>query len=997
VQQKLWQLPLSYVKPFKQTMFILTDGGRELKQASIIMLLLLISTTISYFPTLIQVNGAQTGWTQLYLLPGAKYCSPGSLIQTSDNGYALIVLGSQSENDGYDVGRLIKMNSNFKIQWNIDTNLASPLPSLSVLQTLDGGLLFHADDRLIKLDNLGNVIWNYSFSKWTNSDSFWAFTNIVSTIQTDDGGFVIGGLQPSDSQHADAWLEKINSYGEVQWSKTYPLPSSTYSYVESLVQLSDGSYVFACQGLGNDISNSNYYLIKTDSSGTEKWKVEYPDTQNVSLTSVLKTSDGGFAIGGFVNNFSNYEPNYIDGENVWLMKVSSTGLQQWNRTYGGPKEDLALPSFVTSDNGIIFGGVTYSFGFGNPDAWLFKVDSSGNIVMSKTYGWSDKFTATWDRVLQTSDGGYVMPIRTNYTAPEGSFGLMKTDSAGATTLIPSTSTVPEPKQFPPVVNVKVAVIFAKFSDNNPAPTRTANDYLIGINSFVSRLQRYNSGNSYGQLNLQFSFFNQSNGNWKYTVDHDRLYYSSRPQQFTEDCIKKADNDVNFNSFDIVICVHSGSDWTVSQNLDDMRRQYFYQQFTTPDGDVVKNRIVISEIGPESIWVGLYAHEIGHAIGKIETGNFLPDRYSEQGNGEVYGWDLMASGDFWLPNPIQMSTYSKSYLGWITPQIRGYGTYEICNLESLSFKDTENTLKFYPLGLSTGPWYYLAEARSDYYPYSSDWHAPDSGIELYVVKPYSGKNPPLTDAVDRISNPNHADTQSRLYCTLRTQGDSYLDPFAMLNFTYIQPANAYRENGLYQDLSVTPYNPINLIGARLAQLLPSVQSGVGSINGSLPPDLDLHAYTPDGKHVGINYVTGQFENQIPGAIASGDLVSSDEWILVPTGTQVTYKVSSHDVGEFLRQEPQLSSQFQSLALNVTNLGFDSKGAAYNISNQTYNISPNSIIEVVSNGTAPTPTPPPAIPEIPLPITLLTALGATLAFASAKTILLKRKKWHSQHAS
>ncbi|MFA5997128.1 MAG: NosD domain-containing protein [Candidatus Paceibacterota bacterium] len=73
-----------------------------------------------------------------------------------------------------------------------------------------------------------------------------------------------------------------------------------------------------------------------------------------------------------------------------------------------------------------------------------------------------------------------------------------------------------------------------------------------------------------------------------------------------------------------------------------------------------------------------------------------------------------------------------------------------------------------------------------------------------------------------------------------------------------------------------------------------------------PDLDLHAITPDGKHIGMNYVTGEYENQIPGSIVSGDNQGIPEWVYVPEGTQVKYYVSAHDNDEFLKQNPGLAS-------------------------------------------------------------------------------------------
>jgi len=71
-----------------------------------------------------------------------------------------------------------------------------------------------------------------------------------------------------------------------------------------------------------------------------------------------------------------------------------------------------------------------------------------------------------------------------------------------------------------------------------------------------------------------------------------------------------------------------------------------------------------------------------------------------------------------------------------------------------------------------------------------------------------------------------------------------------------------------------------------------------------PDLDLHAYTPDGKHVGMNYETGIFEMQIPGVIASGGFYNSSEWISVPEDSAAYFVISSRPTALFLEEHPDL---------------------------------------------------------------------------------------------
>ncbi len=81
----------------------------------------------------------------------------------------------------------------------------------------------------------------------------------------------------------------------------------------------------------------------------------------------------------------------------------------------------------------------------------------------------------------------------------------------------------------------------------------------------------------------------------------------------------------------------------------------------------------------------------------------------------------------------------------------------------------------------------------------------------------------------------------------------------------------------------------------------------SLTPSVQPDLDLHAITPDGKHVGMNYATGEYENQIPGAIVSGNNQGSPEWILIPDGVQAKFYVSSYGNQAFLNANPDIAGQ------------------------------------------------------------------------------------------
>ncbi len=72
----------------------------------------------------------------------------------------------------------------------------------------------------------------------------------------------------------------------------------------------------------------------------------------------------------------------------------------------GEDGDQAYSIQQTSDGGYIVAGYTESFGAGDCDAWVIKLDANGNVQWQKTYGGRSDDEAY--SIQQTSDGGYIV-------------------------------------------------------------------------------------------------------------------------------------------------------------------------------------------------------------------------------------------------------------------------------------------------------------------------------------------------------------------------------------------------------------------------------------------------------------------------------------------------------------------------------------------------------------------------------------------------------------
>ena len=112
-------------------------------------------------------------------------------------------------------------------------------------------------------------------------------------------------------------------------------------------------------------------------------------------------------------------------DDAWLVRVDASGNLLWNQTYGGVLYDTARSVVLTGDGGFALAGETYPGGFGNYDAWLVRVDASGNLLWNQTYGGANDDYA-WSGV-QTSDGGYALAGETHSFGAGGSdFYFVKT-------------------------------------------------------------------------------------------------------------------------------------------------------------------------------------------------------------------------------------------------------------------------------------------------------------------------------------------------------------------------------------------------------------------------------------------------------------------------------------------------------------------------------------------------------------------------------------------
>jgi len=368
-------------------------------------------------------------WQRLY---GGNAGEQGNAIkQTSDGGY--IVAGSvqaNSANTG-DVGALnggtdawvLKLTATGAISWQKGYGGTGNDFAKAVLQTSDGyifsgisGSFSNGNFWAVKLDVSGNVVWQNNY----NNPGTGTGESLYCMAAAGDGtGYILGGSSGTSGSTLDLFTMKINLTGAAQWKKVYggnqddlaiaaaSMPDGGSIVVGASASSANGNVTGTGHG-GDDI-----WIIRLDASGNIIWQQLYGGAASDRGYSVRQTADGGFIVAGVSASSAtgNVTGTNHGANDVWLLKLSSTGSIQWQKLYGGTGGDGLGPISITQpqpvkvmqapDGGFIVAATSTSslngdvtdtnnnanpVGSQNTDYWLFKTDASGTIIQVPDIG-----------------------------------------------------------------------------------------------------------------------------------------------------------------------------------------------------------------------------------------------------------------------------------------------------------------------------------------------------------------------------------------------------------------------------------------------------------------------------------------------------------------------------------------------------------------------------------------------------------------------------------
>ncbi|MFX0086455.1 MAG: hypothetical protein ACFFAU_12365 [Candidatus Hodarchaeota archaeon] len=257
-------------------------------------------------------------------------------------------------------------------------------------------------------------------------------------LRAEDGGYIITGSYLVGSASQTPWLMKVDSNGNEEWNKSYHLSTGSQGHLRSIVTTSDGGYAVAgfLFSTSSDRATWDLWVLKLDNNGNEEWNRTFngPEDGPDYAAQIALASDGGFLISGATQSKFAL-PTETWNTDYWLIKTDVNGNEEWNKTYHRVGSDQGTGLVPLTDGNYLLYGLSKQTSDLNSafSVWVVKVDENGTIIWEHAYDKGTDWYGAWERnLIETSDGGFLLSCYSfgNIYSMGNDYWIIKCDSEG---------------------------------------------------------------------------------------------------------------------------------------------------------------------------------------------------------------------------------------------------------------------------------------------------------------------------------------------------------------------------------------------------------------------------------------------------------------------------------------------------------------------------------------------------------------------------------------
>ncbi len=256
--------------------------------------------------------------------------------------------------------------------------------------------------------------------------------------------YLTGQIYDYSSESYKLLLVKADSSGNYIWHKS--ISKNVYEYGSRIIETSKGEILTGGSTWVNDINNTRWYLLKTDTAGNVIWEQEYGrnNYNNGKVSGLIETQDSNYLACGVYPAASYGSETLYDG---CLRKIDTAGGLLWEKHYrnyschSDDPDDIDIKSSISSifqeSNGdLLILGSAFGY-YPIHRGFLMKTNSEGQIKWHRYY-YAVSESSRWQYFVDfkpTNDSGYILAGYGNdysnlgYDPPQQAW-LVKTDSLG---------------------------------------------------------------------------------------------------------------------------------------------------------------------------------------------------------------------------------------------------------------------------------------------------------------------------------------------------------------------------------------------------------------------------------------------------------------------------------------------------------------------------------------------------------------------------------------
>ncbi len=330
------------------------------------------------------------GWDSWYGDEGVR------IAPSQDGNY--ITTGKKTLN-GYESIVASKVNSRGELLWEtiiFDDRAYTGFRGVDIMQNSDGGYILIA--KVISVQKLSFVS-----------------TDLRNIDNTFSKGYYDILITKLNAQGQRVWFKIVGGAGEDMPIRVLP---SSGNNIMLLGYTTSADQDMSDSGKNTASYNRDIWVAKISQNGDIISKKCFGGNNDDLPFDMRKTSDGNYVIVGSTNSDDGSLGSNKGAKDAFAIKINESLNSIWKKTYGGNQNDEARSVIALPNGDLVLGIVSNSLTddfFKEPsndfpnnyqeNAWLFKLNSGGDLVDSRIFGGSGRDFIN-DLIL-TRDGSYV--------------------------------------------------------------------------------------------------------------------------------------------------------------------------------------------------------------------------------------------------------------------------------------------------------------------------------------------------------------------------------------------------------------------------------------------------------------------------------------------------------------------------------------------------------------------------------------------------------------